>query len=332
VSDTKDKPKRHNPLKPADKLILKAYVDPNSPTFSNGRKSAHSVLPHLTEGSATQKMTHLLRKPQAISETERILEELGYGYEVRIREIAKNAAGGEPEEVVTVTTNKDGEKTTQVTTRRVPHTARVQYFKLMADLTGDRERAKAIGKREGDDLYKASQDILRRIKGTEVAEDAEIVYETHEESHHATQPADMDNPHTDSNGNPFTGRCYHCDCVLPPGSHKLKRYCSDDCRVAAMMLRRMAQKADHARTRADESTHTPAPTEASAHGNGGQWGESGKLLPIPSPPLHSSEKNSGGALWEALKGMSVEERRELGRMLLEEVEDDGGVGSGVDSV
>lgn len=308
----------HQSTNPSQAGTIRDYLDPNSDTYGNKVRSylAHHPAARGNYESAASSATRLFRIAKEKGQIEQILDEIGQGEEVRLRRIA-NAAAGTLTETSETVTERDGKRVVTRTTTGVPHTAQVQYHKMLMQLTGATDRARALGKAQGDELIRAQRSIMRRIKAARAGEatDAEIVSESDEEARHATsQAADIESL-AEAGGNahkPDTGLCYYCGDALPPKRHRLTRYCSRECRDAADRERKQARVRVIQSLSMSEKGDGPEPGVA-----GGQ----GEVPTIPSPPRTAHEKNLRGLLLDLLQGAGEEERRALREAVLEATAD-----------
>ena len=233
-------PEARKKLKPRQIKAIHAYTDPDSPTSGNKVQSYLTAFPEQTNyESAVVQSQRLFGNSMVLSETERILEELGYSYEVRTAEIARAAGGHATDEVVVERYDADGTlKGKTVTRAPVPHTARVQYHKMLMSLTGATDRARALGKAQADEITAASRGILRRIKARRAeAVDAEIVHESREAARGEAQPPEAIESHVPQGGE---RSCAFCAATLV-GMHANRKYCSKRCRDAAAVKRAQAK-------------------------------------------------------------------------------------------
>ena len=187
--------------------------------------------------------------------------------------------------------NSDGELTgaiqRTVVKRPVPHTAQVQYHKLLMELTGDYDRAKALGRAEANTITKATRDILRRNKKRRDA--LKIAPQTAGDAHHDVAEAEVVS--MGQTGETHNATDQPDDTVSMPVQPDTDTPLNTP---------------SQAQTTPDEtdSQHVSFTEQEPNGGESGGRGESDLAPLIPSPSLTSARKISGGAV-EAYREMKV---------------------------
>jgi len=99
---------RQRKLSPQAIQIIKNYVDPESPTYGNARRSYEMVRPeHTNEASMVRCSQTFMANPNVKNAIEHLLEENGFGIQQRIKTLADIGTGRAVMEKEEVT--KDGE-------------------------------------------------------------------------------------------------------------------------------------------------------------------------------------------------------------------------------
>ena len=290
--------KAHKPLTPVEHKTVAGYVEPTSPTYNNQTQSYiaarnKEIGTEMGYESAVVTASRLFGRANVHAAVTQALESEGKGYKVRVDHIARAAMGETVDEVITEQQEADDTgaftviKQRTVVKRPVPHTARVQYHKLLMELTGDYDRAKALGRAEANTITKATRDILRRNKKRR--DSLKIAPQTTEDPHQDVVEAEVV-----AMGQ--TGEA-HDATAAPDDSVSIPVQPDTESPIGAPS---QAQSTPDDK----DSQHVSFTEQGQNGGESGGRGESdlGPLIPSPSPT--SAQKISGGAQ-EAYREMRV---------------------------
>ncbi len=151
MSDTKTRKAKNNKKPAKNKLTLKQqafidnYINPDSPTYSNGKQSVIQAYGYDNPNSASVTASNLLTNTKVLSEMDRLLDELNMGAKVRLQSINSIMTGKHTQKTTTTTTDAEGKKYRAVTVKAPTASDVLKSIDLLARIDGtyDKNKVKA---------------------------------------------------------------------------------------------------------------------------------------------------------------------------------------------
>jgi phage terminase small subunit len=191
------KPRR---LTPRQQRFIAAYTDPDAPTFGNATQSyLHSHPTPITTSTASSEGHRTLKTPLVRETIDQILERNNASYQVRIEHLLSIALGQQTVKTRTEQRGADGNLISEaITERDISPADRTRALKMLHDLTGESDLARARGQVMSQDLRRKANEMLQRHeKAVERAGSPREYTSTDStaEAHHANPHAAESNLH-----------------------------------------------------------------------------------------------------------------------------------------
>ena len=167
MAESRDKPRKQQKGKPNPKQLqfLKAYLDPKSPTFSNGTQSALSVYSHKSLKSAAAHAHDTIRSPSVQMHMQAMLEELDISDTDCMVELSRVVHGTSE---MTTTIKKQGQPDTVIT--RTPSAGdKIKAIDLINKSTGKYEMLHEAARSMAREREQRMRAALRAVKAREKA-------------------------------------------------------------------------------------------------------------------------------------------------------------------